>query len=114
VCRRGRDNAPGHNRDAAIYRKEHMGHTTSEWVIVARKREDLDGDPNNPDDKRALKVPADYNDLRREVNNKLRQMGRAEGGEPYWSTPPTTGRYVWTDDYSNLLAVFRPFMKPIE
>jgi hypothetical protein len=77
-CRRGHDSAEDHDN----------GHFTSEWVMVARKSEYLDD----------LKAPPGYAD-----NEKVRRSGDTT----YWSTPPTSGRFVWTDDYSNLLAVFR-------
>jgi hypothetical protein len=60
------------------------GFSTSEWVMVARKAEYLE----------ALKAPEGY---------------VSSSGESYW-TPLSgnpEGRYVWTDDYSNLLSVFR-------
>jgi hypothetical protein len=90
VANRGRDNAPGASGREGLGRAEHIGHTTSEWVMVARDKKDLE----------YLKAPADYNSLRAELG----------GGDnrDYWSwrEPTPRGRYVWTDDYSNLLAVF--------
>jgi hypothetical protein len=72
ASKRGHDNAK-ENED---------GHSTSEWVMVARKREYLDH----------LVPPEDYDE------NK---MGK------YWTPSEVTGRHVWTDDFSNLLAVYR-------
>jgi hypothetical protein len=80
ACRRGHDAAEDHVN----------GHFTSEWVMVARKAEYL----------AHLEAPPGY-----AQNDKVRRSGDTS----YWSTPPATGRYVWTDDYSNLLAVFRGF-----
>jgi hypothetical protein len=81
-CKRGHDNADDHVN----------GHFTSEWVMVARRPEYLEH----------LKAPDGYTE-----HPKVRQSRDRE----YWSVPPATGRYVWTDDYSNLLAVFREFMR---
>jgi hypothetical protein len=93
VARRGRDNAPGRE----MRRREHIGHTTSEWVMVARQKEFLEH----------LDEPGDYENLRRQVN-ELRERERIRADDtPYWSTPASSGRHVWTDDYSNLMSVFR-------
>ncbi len=103
AAKRGRDNSPGGPSERSLHLREHIGHTTSEWVIVAR----------NPKDLEYLSVPADYNDLRAQANQKF----RTDDSTPYWTTLPGTGpgRYVWTDDYSNLLAVFRwPWRRNIE
>jgi hypothetical protein len=81
ACRRGHDSAEDQNN----------GHFTSEWVMVARKAEYL----------AHLEAPPGYAD-----NPQVRRSGDTS----YWTTPAATGRYVWTDDYSNLLAVFRGFM----
>jgi hypothetical protein len=59
------------------------GHYTSEWVMVARKADYLVG----------LHAPEGYNDR----------------GDPYWKEPVVTGRHVWTDDFSNLMGVYREF-----
>jgi hypothetical protein len=93
VCKRGRDNAPG--RD--LRRREHMGHTTSEWVMVARQDEFL----------AHLDEPGDYEELRRLNNDERRKANIVPDETPYWSTPASSGRHVWTDDYSNLMSVFR-------
>jgi hypothetical protein len=61
------------------------GHYTSEWVMVARKPEYLSS---------RLKAPEGY---------------EAQHGA-YWQPTTPSGRNVWTDDYSNLMAVFRDFM----
>jgi hypothetical protein len=62
------------------------GHYTSEWVMVARKSEYL----------QFLKAPPGYDEIR---------LG------PYWEPRAGTNRHIWTDDYSNLMGVFRPFMR---
>jgi hypothetical protein len=81
ACVRGHDSADDHDN----------GHFTSEWVMVAR----------NADYLKHLKAPPGY-----AQNANVRRGGDAA----YWSVPAATGRYVWTDDYSNLLAVFRGLM----
>jgi len=98
ASRRGRDNAPGSRASGGregLERREHIGHTTSEWVMVARDRDDLN----------YLDEPADYDALRKEL--QARNPNVQPDTTPYWSTPSSTGRHVWTDDYSNLLSVFR-------
>jgi hypothetical protein len=82
ACKRGHDSADDHAN----------GHFTSEWVMVARKAAYLD----------KLQAPPGYAE-----NPNVRKSG----DPTYWSVPAATGRYVWTDDYSNLLAVFRDFMR---
>ncbi len=116
AARRGRDNAPGHEIDSFA----HIGHTTSEWVMVTRDERDLKGQPGRAENW-ALQTPTDYEELRERANRLKTQKGYGEDRTPYWSTPTTTGtperegRYVWTDDYSNLLAVFRwPWSRRVE
>jgi hypothetical protein len=85
VCKRGHDQAPG-GREA--------GHYTSEWVMVARDSKYLDH----------LTDPPGYMEkLEREAARDRIRV------EPYWTdpSPSLTGRFVWTDDYSNLIAVLR-------
>ncbi len=105
VCKRGRDNAPGTTSRDGLRRREHLGHTTSEWVMVARKPEDL----------AYLDQPADYNELRNLLNERRRQQGIMADSTPYWSDLTPGTRHVWTDDYSNLVAVIRwPWSKRVE
>jgi hypothetical protein len=56
---------------------DERGHFTSQWVVVARKREYL----------KHLKEPDGYK--------------RAFGNEPYWGEPPTSDRFVWKDGEKN-------------
>ena len=96
VSRRGHDNAPRFLPEGAAIPREHLGHTTSEWVIVARKPTDLD----------YLKVPGNYEKARQAFNAQV--AGRLQPDtSSYWENRNPIGQYVWTDDYSNLLAVFR-------
>lgn len=71
------------------------GHYNSEWVMVARDTDDLKGLTKDTD---FLKR---YND---------RTAGKRREGEAYWESVNMNLRYVWTDDYYNLLSVvrFRP------
>jgi hypothetical protein len=96
VAIRGRDNAPGHE----LGYKEHLGHTTSEWVMVAREKEDLAHLQPGTE-------PGDYKILREENNARRQREGYGADNTPYWSEPALSGRQPWTDDYSNLLSVFR-------
>jgi hypothetical protein len=58
------------------------GHSSSEWVMVARKPEYL----------AHLEAPPGYDEG---------TLGQ------YWTTPGTQGRFIWTDDYSNVLSCIR-------
>jgi hypothetical protein len=89
VCKRG------HFEPAA---NAVRGATSSEWVMVARKApKDKGGDFGYL---AHLKPPADYERIR---NKETRR-------DDYWSTLRThDGRYLWTDDYYNLLYVLRIF-----
>jgi hypothetical protein len=80
ACLRGHDNAPFHK----------TGHFTSEWVMVARKAEYLG----------RLKElePAGYEEAVRKTSSQF---------EPYWTIPTPNSRYLWTDDYYNLMSVVR-------
>lgn len=80
ACRRGHDAADDRDK----------GHYTSEWVMVARKDAYL----------RHLREPPNYRE-------KVRAKGQQRLVEPYWSTPQPEGRYVWTDDFYNILGVMR-------
>jgi hypothetical protein len=96
VARRGHDNAYGRGE---LHLKDHIGQYTSEWVLVARDRLDLEH----------LREPENYAALREEASKQRRRnTGQSLPSEAYWTTPtPRPDLQVWTDDYSNLLAVFR-------
>ncbi|MCI0680902.1 MAG: hypothetical protein L0Y71_02260 [Gemmataceae bacterium] len=85
VARRGHDNAPF---------KGNVGHFTSEWVMVYRKT------VTGPDGKR---IPNPWGTNLREPAGWRRAGGQGQ----YWETPPVYGRYVWTDDFYNILGVLR-------
>ncbi len=84
ACRRGHDNSPYTNK---------VGHSTSEWVMVARKDAYL----------KELREPEGYR-AAAAANAAKKQQGVPE---PYWSTPVPEGRFVWTDDFYNILGVLR-------
>jgi hypothetical protein len=64
------------------------GHFQSEYVMVARKMEYLPP-PTSPADMAKFE-------------------NREEGAPPLrWTVPPPPGSRVWTDDYSNMMSVFR-------
>ncbi len=80
--RRGHDQAPG----------KELGRFTSEWVMVARKADYLEG----------LKDPPNYASQLREA--------KIDPDDPrsfYWTTPIPNRKYLWTDDHSNLWNVIR-------
>jgi hypothetical protein len=99
-AKRGRDNNPG-GRDPSLggglRRREHLGHTTSEWVMVARDKRFLEH----------LVEPVDYEPLRELNNAERRRHNLVPDTTPYWNYLTSTPRHVWTDDYSNLMSVFR-------
>lgn len=66
------------------------GHYTSEWVMVARKAEYL----------RHLREPPGY-------RAAVRAKNQQRAVEPYWGVPEVYNRYVWTDDFYNILSVLR-------
>jgi hypothetical protein len=68
------------------------GHYTSEWVMVARKADYL----KHLTDQTAF--------LERYENNLAAKRKRSSR---YWDTPRVDPRFVWTDDYYNLLSVVR-------
>jgi hypothetical protein len=93
VAIRGHDNAPGHQ---FLKKPDDIGHFTSEWVIVARDKNDV----------KHLKTPPKYGEwIRLVVQEHPQQAGLAQ--DEYWRTQEPTGKYVWTDDHTNLMAVFR-------
>ncbi len=86
--RTGHDLAP--ERDQPNATMVERGHYTSEWVMVARKAEYLSH----------LQEPPGY-------RSKV-----PPGTEEYWRLfPLPDNRYVWTDDYYNLLAVMKPLFR---
>jgi hypothetical protein len=93
VCKRGHDNAYGNQKELKL--KQDLGHSTSEWVMVARDSEFLSH----------LQKPAEYKE---KYDMLLKKVGANRLGEleEYWSVPAAL-HTTWTDDYSNLLAVFR-------
>ncbi len=75
--------------DIAPY-KNHEGHYTSEWIMVARHSKYMTH----------LTEPPGY----REAFNAERKNQRFE---PYWTKAEVADRFVWTDDYYNLASVLR-------
>ncbi len=112
---RGHDSSPFAKEDRKIGNvPNYTGHFTSEWVMVARKPTQKQIDDNNqldPKDRKELDklahlkqfIPDGYDEA---VN--LRNKGRNVVRDPYWSSVAETGpRYLWTDDYYNVMAVIR-------
>jgi hypothetical protein len=84
--------------------------STSEWVMVARDRRVLDGGfvKGLESPLTGCQTPDNYDhDL--DVQNKAKNLQMREENKRYWKTPEVSlyGRYVWTDDYSNLFSVLR-------
>jgi hypothetical protein len=100
----GKDSAP---RAIAKDPRE-KGHFTSEWVMVARKAKDAQKKINERDYLKHLTEPAGYKEaVRKEALRENRQASTT----PYWSPPRThSGKYLWTDDYYNLLTILRLFV----
>jgi hypothetical protein len=90
VARRAHDNSP-------FGRREHF---TSEWVMVARSDKILD----------RLTVPEGYDEA---IKESYRRRGFSDqeidrfSDLRYWETAKPGGRPPWTNDYSNVLSVFR-------
>ena len=91
---RGHDMAPGHNDDSKFHDDGDIGHTNSEWVIVAR-------DPN--DLKNLLTAPSKYAEWFKNG------YGSGREDSTYWTQqePTPNQAFLWTDDHSNLMKVFR-------
>jgi hypothetical protein len=93
VAVRGHDNAPG---NSVLKKNYDIGHFTSEWVMVARDRNDL----------KHLVTPPKYSEWIRDAN-KDKPANQQFRDEQYWQEQTPLGDFVWTDDHSNLMAVFR-------
>jgi len=87
---KGKQHSYAHRRGHDINDDHDRGHFTSEWVMVARK--------------------VDYilkgNDTEF-LNQYKATLARKSRSDPYWDQVPIEPRYVWTDDYYNLLSVVR-------
>ncbi len=83
------------------------GHYTSEWVMVARKDEYLQtGTVLANKEFKCVPFDSDTTFLKRYEEAMTKKTdGRAV--EPYWTTIRSEDRYVWTDDYYNILSVVR-------
>lgn len=76
----------GHDAPHKTIASKQIGHFTSEWVMVARKAEYM----------KHLSEPRGY------------KSSDERHPEAYWTTPASSGgRYLWTDDYYNLLSIIR-------
>jgi hypothetical protein len=93
VAVRGHDSAPGNE---GLHKEVDIGHFTSEWVMVARDMNDL----------WHLKPPPNYTDWIDAANSLGKKRGQFSR-EEYWQAQTPTHEYKWTDDHSNLMAVFR-------
>jgi hypothetical protein len=81
--------------DSIDSREAHdAGHFTSEWVMVARKAAYLE------------KLRDDKAFLNRYIA-EMRRNNPDRTPEPYWGSTDIHRRYLWTDDYYNLLSVVR-------
>jgi hypothetical protein len=106
-----------------------VGHFGQEYVLVARDQRDLppyDYSPRQIEQFRKDGIrPVAMNEKQfKELEEALREPGKDSGIKPlrstiHWTTPdmttelqrydyaPSPGMRVWTDDYSNVLSVFR-------
>ncbi len=93
VAWRGHDSAPGHNDDSKIHEDGDIGHTNSEWVIVARDPKDLSN---------LLRPPSKYQEW-------FQKGYPGRDDSTYWTQrEPTPNRaFLWTDDYSSIMKVLR-------
>ena len=73
-------------------REAQWTHCSSEWVMVARTADDLN----------VLTRDTDFLAAYHRKTEKERPAG-----ESYWDPLLSEKRYVWTDDYYNLLSVVR-------
>jgi hypothetical protein len=100
VANRGHDMAPGLQ---FLDKKEDIGHYTSEWVIVARDWNDL----------KHLTTPSKYDEWMKLAHDK--KPREVPEREDYWTPQEPRGAFVWTDDHTNLMAVFRwPWARTVD
>jgi hypothetical protein len=92
VAKRGHDQAPGRKY---LDRADDIGHYNSEWIMVARDEKDL----------KHLRAPPKYNEWMRLAHDK--NPREVPEYAEYWTSQSPRGPFVWTDNYSNLMAVFR-------
>jgi hypothetical protein len=101
VALRGHDQAPPTTKDPDPHGK---GHYTSEWVMVAKKVPGAD----RANVKHLVDPPNYRSNL---VAAARKEETKFRPSEPYWQVPAThNGRYLWTDDYYNLLNILRVFL----
>jgi len=81
----------GHDSDT----ERDEGHYTSEWVMVARDAKHLE------------RLRGDTNFLTRYMKKMRAKSARGADVEEYWTDINSNPRYLWTDDYYNLLSVVR-------
>jgi hypothetical protein len=94
VSQVGHDAAPGCQY---LGKQSDLGHYNSEWVIVARDAKDV----------KHLVAPSKYTEWMRDAHAIPKYRDRVNPNEQYWSRQQPTNTYVWTDDHTNLMAVFR-------
>jgi hypothetical protein len=95
AARRAHDGAPGGGDD----QRNRQGHYTSEWVLVSRSIEVLS----------ELKQPSEYVGQVGVENERRKKVGLRPMSAQYFQTRQSEGRYVWTDDFTNLIRVLRQF-----
>src|SRR5262245_53470698 len=98
IARRGHDNSPGYGvTRSGRGGGNSVGHYTSEWVMVGRNRDVING----------LEEPREYASKMAQENAERRRQGLGPNNDPYWMTPPVEGRHIWTNDYQSVLRVLR-------
>ncbi len=80
------------------------GHYTSEWVMVAREHDYLDTGRVSKGNFGLVSLQSDSKFLD-DYAKGLQEGNKRQ--EEYWTTITSDGRYVWTDDYYNILSVVR-------
>lgn len=102
----GKDSAP----KASENDPKDKGHFTSEWVMVARKpTKDSQTKTTEREYLKHLTEPAGYKEALRKNAARDPRFGGSRGA--YWSAPAThSGKYLWTDDYYNLLTILRIYI----
>jgi hypothetical protein len=85
------------------------GHFSSEWVMIARKPEYLGPDAPRPDmfDPNVAIAPHWAGCVEPKDDNENNPRARYWNDFVYW----TPGAHAWTDDFHNMLSVFRPFIR---
>ena len=112
ACKRAHDSAPGQDREGGLGFAP--GQFTSEWVMVARNIKllnDLETPPLYEQNCMIVRSRLIKRNNRKMTDEEVAEVvakHKARGDFIYWEVPNANlNLRAWTDDYSNVLSVFR-------